>query len=246
MAAAGSGAPALIFRHLAVYPGSIDWVWRAVGPEAHRGWPRQMIWDLLDRTPPVAIAPISPALLAETGVDAQARETIGHMLGSYNSMNPVNLVLIGGARTMLDPAFKAGDQFNVPAEVPDPPPPPTVASLPADIQTLFRDLCRTIPDTGAETTPTMYRHFAFWPDFMRAVGGRLLAQMAALHQATLDFGKAAEPLARAMGARAADPGLMPDVPDMALLLKTLDGFLYVIPPMIVVGKAIDDALPVNE
>ena len=50
MTAAGSGSPALIFRHMAVTPGLLDWVWQAVGDDVKTGWVREAVWDIIAAT----------------------------------------------------------------------------------------------------------------------------------------------------------------------------------------------------
>ncbi len=251
MAAAGSGSPALIFRHLATYPGLLEWLWETLRPEVETGWPRQAVWDLVAETPPVQLPPITSEDLADQGVDATAREVIGHMLTSYNRMNPMNMVMIGAARVILDPVDDGGE-VDVPEAVPPAPPPPpdlpappAVASLTDDNRALIVRLCRSLPDLGAEATPTMYRHFGLWPDFLNGVGGNLLAQMDAIVRATDALGQAARPLMQTLAHRAAeDAAPPPEIDGKEALVARLDGFAgFLIPHMIVVGRAVDASLP---
>jgi hypothetical protein len=130
MIAAGSGSPALIFRHMAVTPGLLEWIWQAVADDVKAGWVRDAVWDIVAATPTVPIEPITPSILAETGVDANARRIIGDMLISYNRMNLLNLILIGAVRTLISSTslpkqtWRASRQGSLPPPAPTELPPP--------------------------------------------------------------------------------------------------------------------------
>ena len=255
MTAAGSGSPALIFRHMATYPGLLDWLWAAVGPDVETGWPGAAVWKIVADQPVVALPAFGADELATAGIDAEARATVGHMLTSYNRMNPINLVAVGAARALI-----AGDDVPAPATpfaevpaTPPAPPPDLPPPLPMDglADGLAEDitgLCRTIPRTeingaAVDVTPTMYRHFAIWPPFMEAVAQRLDAAMPEIDAATHAFAADCRPLIGQMlaNARARDPGPLP-VAEPEALIRVLDTFAYVIPHMVVIGEALEAAL----
>lgn len=248
MTAAGSGSPALIFRHMATYPGLLDWFWRAVGPEVEAGWPCRAVWDIVARQPVVPLPAFTSEGLTQSGVDAAARATIGHMLTSYNRMNPMNLVATGAARAMLTGDLPEAGAFDEtpsapPAPPPDLPRPLPIASLAPALHTSVRALCRTIPDIGVDVTPTMYLHFAHWPKFVALVAERLDPAMDRIDAATHALHDACRPLIGALleKAQARNSG-PPPMADPAPLVKVLDGFAYVIPHMVVVGTALETAL----
>ena len=250
MTAAGSGSPALIFRHMAVTPGLLDWVWQAVGDDVIAGWVRDAVLDIVSATPPVPIDPITPAVLTETGIDADARRVIGDMLLSYNRMNPLNLILIGAARKLISdtilqiPARLSPKPVTAaPSAPPALPPPPQVSALEPALQDAIRGLCKYLPDVGGEVTPTLYRHFGIWPRFMLVVAQRLTAQLDELDRATHALNQACEPLILELAGRAkARIDSPPPVADVAQLITTFDGFGYVIPHLIVIGRSLDAAI----
>tara|TARA_B110000046_G_scaffold668_1_gene765 strand:- start:313 stop:1140 length:828 start_codon:yes stop_codon:yes gene_type:complete len=250
MTAAGSGSPALIFRHMAVTPGLLDWVWQAVGDDVETGWVREAVWDIIAATRPVHIDPITPSVLTETGIDADARSVISDMLISYNRMNPLNLILTGAIRMLISGASLPKTVQGAPKQVSSPPPaptqlppPPKISELEPALQDAIRRLCKTLPDVGGEVTPTLYRHFAIWPRFMMDVAHRLTVQLDELDRATHAMNVACEPLilelAQRAKARLVDP---PPITDLSGLITVLDGFGYVIPHLVVVGSAVDAAL----
>ncbi|MCF3631004.1 hypothetical protein RJ527_11620 [Thalassospiraceae bacterium LMO-SO8] len=255
MTAAGSGSPALIFRHMATYPGLLDWIWAAVGADVEAGWPGAAVWRIVADQGAVPLPAFTAEELARAGLDAAARATVGHMLTSYNRMNPVNLIAVGAARALI-----AGDDLPPPArpfsEAPSMPPAPPpdlprplkLAGLDAGLQAAIAGICRTIPKAeiaGApvDVTPTMYLHFAHWPDFMHRVAGRLDASLTEIDAATHAFADACKPLIGQLlaKARARNPG-PPPVDDPRPLLAVMDTFAYVIPHMVVVGAALETAL----
>ncbi len=255
MTAAGSGSPALIFRHMATYPGLLDWIWDAVGADVEAGWPGAAVWKIVADQGAVPLPAFTADDLAAAGLDAAARETVGHMLTSYNRMNPVNLIAVGAARALI-----AGDDLPPPAEPfseapatpPAPPPdlprPLKLAGLEDGLQAAIAGICRTIPKaeiagTPVDVTPTMYLHFAHWPDFMHRVAERLDAALPEIDAATHAFADACKPLIGQLlaKARARNPG-PPPVDDPRPLLAVMDTFAYVIPHMVVVGAALETAL----
>lgn len=251
MTAAGSGSPALIFRHMAVTPGLLNWIWQAVGDDVEAGWVRDAVWEIVAATPPVPIDPITSLVLSETGIDADARRVIGEMLISYNRMNPLNLILIGAVRKLISdtnlvkPASQALRQVSSPPPKPSElPPPPLVSELEPALQEAIRGLCKTLPDVGGEVTPTLYRHFGIWPQFMMAVANRLTDQLHELDRATYAMNEACEPLVLDLAQRAkARLDGPPPITNLSGLITVLDGFGYVIPHLVVVGHSIDAALP---
>jgi hypothetical protein len=255
MTAAGSGSPALIFRHMATYPGLLDWVWAAVGDDLDAGWPREAVMRIVENQPRVLLPTFGAGELAADGVDATAREVIGHMLTSYNRMNPVNLIAVGAARALIagddlaPPAFPFSEHAaEPPAPPPDLPAPLKMEAIDDALNARIANICRTIPKAeiagaAVDVTPTMYRHFAIWPGFMNSVADRLDLAMEQLDTETLGFAAACRPLVSQLlqKAKARNVGPAP-LDDPAQLLQVLDTFGYVIPHMVVVGEALEEAL----
>jgi hypothetical protein len=157
---------------------------------------------------------------------------------------------VGAARTLIlgmsltKPIQRAPMQFSPPPPAPpELPPPPKVSELEPALQDAIRDLCKTFPDVGGEVTPKLYRHFGIWPRFMMVVANRLASRLVELDWATYAMSEACEPLLLdlAQRARARSDG-PPLTTDMSQLINVLDGFGYVIPHFIVVGRAVDAAL----
>jgi hypothetical protein len=251
MAATGSGSPALIFRHMAVVPGLLEWVWDALGNDVESGWVREAVWGIVASTPPVPIEPITPSVLVKTGIDADAHCVITDILTSYNRMNPLNLILIGAIHmlisdtSLLKPVPLTSKKISPPPLAPkELPPPPIVLELEPALQDAIKGLCKALPGVGGEITPTLYRHLGIWPRFMMAVANRLKPQLDELDQATFAMQKSCGPLILDLAQRAKTRlSSPPPMTDLSTLNKVLDGFGYVIPHLIVVGRSVDAVMP---
>ncbi len=251
MQAAGAGAPALIFRHMATYPGLLEWVWHAVGPDLSPGWPSQAVWGIVRAQPVVSLPPLTAGDLAGLGVDSEGRLGISRTVANYNRMNPVMLVTIGALRILMRndaiPETTAGfptDTAALPPPLSELPAPPRVADLDPELRAILAELRRTLPDAGSEVTPTLYRHLSLWPLFMAELGRRIADRLDDMDRATHVLADACGPLIHALAKRAEARISAPaPLPDPAPLLKVMDSFAYVIPHMVAVGAAVEKALP---
>lgn len=79
---------------------------------------------------------------------------------------------------------------------------------------------------------------------MMTVAERLNPSLDALNEATLSLNDACAPLIEQVAERARERvSEPPPITNQVILLRVLDGFSYVIPHLVVVGQAIEAALP---
>lgn len=254
MRRSGTGTPALIFRHFAVFPGFLDWVWQAVGDEVESGQVLLQSLDAVARARALDLPPVSDADLARAGVDADGRLLLGAIFANYNRMNPMNYGLIAAIRELIArPGSRPAESTTVkesfarmPTPCPTLPPPVVVREMPADLQQTMSTLSAGIPAPGARVVPTLYRHLAIWPDFVRLIAPGLLAALekgdvtARMH----DLGTEMRPLTNDIWMRASERNLpRPPLDAPEAMVRTLDSFLIAIPQMIVVGAALEAAMP---
>ena len=255
MAATDVGSPALIYRYLAVTPGLLNWVWDLAGPDVESGHVTAHALAAAGRVSVLSLPPIGAADFAACGVDAGGQRMIDAMLATYNRMNPVNLALISAVRDLIKaPTDDSKTATVLPAAAPlasgakaiELPAPVNVAAMPADLQRLVGSLSATIPSPdGSTITPTLYRHFAHYPAFLRLIVPML--------QAAIDSGAVAERMAQlqiemqpliddvTFRARGQQPP-PPPLADTAPTLQTLDSFLIMIPQLIVIGTGLAAAI----
>lgn len=257
MNATGVGSPALIFRHFAVYPGLLDWVWGIVGPQLESGVITAHALKAVGDTAVVPLLAVSPRDMQASGIDDNGHQTIDAMFATYNRMNPVNLSLITAIRNLIDPA---GASTSAPESLgpATTPPPATTHKLPAplnldamreDVRGTVIKLSAAIPSPGTQVIPTLYRHLAIWPDFLMLLSPGLLAAMqrGEVEARMDDLNTAMQPLIDAVThqARSMNPSPAP-LDDPAAMVTTLNSFLYTIPQLVVVGTALRAAIPVYE
>ncbi len=253
MTLTGVGSPALIYRHYAVFPGFLEWVWSVIGPELENGYLVREAPAVIDRMAPIEIPKITQQNLSECGLRTSDTEVLRAIFATYNRMNPVNLALNDAIRLML------GDNSNATDETkPLPPaasvPPATTMKLPApvkldemdrDLQDTILDISRAIPNVNGIVIPTLYRHMAIWPDLMRQTAPAIAAAIAsgAVNVQMERTKDAIAPLTHEVvgRARARDLGPAP-IADPAKMVRTLDSFLITIPQLIVVGNALEHSL----
>lgn len=254
MESSGTGTPALIIRHFAVFPGFLEWTWQAVGDELDGGRIILHALDAVDRTPKVSLPALSTDDLRSAGVDGSGEALLRAILASYNRMNPMNYSLIATVRTLLaEPDGAPGAAMALPEPTPRSlapcrplPPPVAVADMPEDLQRTMVDLSDAIPQGGARLVPTLYRHMALWPDLVRQVAPAVLAAIrdGRVTAAQTRLQSEMAPLIAAVTARARRKGLPPvPLPDPAAMVRTLDSFLTAIPQMTVIGTALETAMP---
>jgi len=257
MAATGVGSPALIYRHFAVYPGMLGWVWDIVGAPLESGYAAGHALNAVAATPVVPLPVVHTDEMRADGVDPTAQRTIDAMLATYNRMNPVNLSLITAIRDLIADGSSPGTA-PAPLRPVAAPAPATALKLPApldldvmrdDVRRTVLELSAAIPSPGAQVIPTLYRHLAIWPDFLLRVAPGLAAAMqrGEVEARMNDLTAAMQPLIDnvTFEARAGNPPPAP-VSDPAAMIETLDSFLYTIPQLVVVGTALRAAIPVCE
>lgn len=255
METTGVGSPALIYRHFAVYPGLLEWVWDTVGPELESGHALAHALDAVRATDVVPLPPVSQDEMRSTGVGEDDQKLIGAMLSTYNRMNPVNLSLITAIRDLIDPAADTAREPaplkelpNTPAVTPVKLPAPIdLNAMPVHVRETVLALSAAIPSPGTQVIPTLYRHLAIWPDFLMHLAPGLLSAMrkGEVEARMNDLNTNMRPLIDDVASRArhAHP---PKLDDPAAMVRTLNSFLYTIPQLVVVGTALRAALPIYD
>ena len=239
-------------RHLATRPGWLEWVWAAVGSAFAGGVAQRAAWRAAEGLVVPRLAPISRDALAVWGVDATGEAAIRATCASFVRVSPINLVLAGLLRRLLNGERPPGVNGNASAAWS---PPPALGPLPAlaDSATLSpaeRAVLATLGTTVGEQifVPGLYRMLATWPAF--------LAHIATVLRPHLD-----DPAIRAAGQRlltAVDAEIprvfatLPPLPprpavppaiEFAEVLAALDTYRKTSPEMVVFGRMLGDSLP---
>lgn len=243
-----TGAPmtALIWRHLATFPGALPEVWRAIGPFYEAGILQETAWSVARRTVTAPSADVTRPALAAAGVSSENCQAYGRILAAYNRANPVNFIAV---RTLLHRMALPGDAivappmraWSPPSPVGDLPPMIPVADLSASDRTCIDALC-TDPRLDRSTlVPSLYRHL---PTL-----GPLIAMIHAAVLPRIESGEipsAVRTVAASLDAEAQSLAhKLPPIEGLARIdgvTATFTRFSLVIPEMVVIGLLLERAL----
>ena len=238
-------------RHLATRPGWLEWTWAAIGPVFASGVAQAAAWRAADGLAVPRLAPISRDALAVWGVDSKGEAAIRATCASFVRVSPVNLVLSGLLRRLLNGERPPGGNEALAGWSP----PPSLGALPplADPEKLpatERGVLATLGTTvgGQVFVPGLYRMLAAWPAFLAHV-----ATVLAPHLDDPATRAAAGRLLTAVDAEiprlfAGLPPLparppMPSAAEFREVLAALDTYRKTSPEMVVFGRMLGDSLP---
>jgi hypothetical protein len=170
------GAPYVssLQRHLATYPGVLEWAWGIVGPGFHSGLIPKTAWQIAqdaDHEPaPVAI---DKNHLLDLGVDAPGVATISNIAENFVRVAPLNLLFAGCIRAILEGAdLPDGKSQSASVQALPKPLQPMPAMLSPETlsPSLASDLHKLSTHLGDQTfTPGLYRMLVHWPGYLTHV-----------------------------------------------------------------------------
>lgn len=164
----------LVWRHLATFPGGLDWAWRAVRAFYVSGTAAREGAALLTALPLSSVSTWSRLAFHAAGVDEAGERTVVTVLDSYNRSNAMNLVALtalaarlrNGSAAVAAPAAIARSAGPPPAVEGELPALLSVAEMTPAIAEMVRRLDR-LGERGEPRIPaSMYRHLAHWPGFL--------------------------------------------------------------------------------
>ena len=164
----------LVWRHLATFPGGLDWAWRAVRPFYVSGAAAREGATLLAALPLSAVSTWSRGALRAAGVDEAGERTIVTVLDSYNRSNAMNLVALTALAARLRNDFAPVAAAAAAAALAGTPPAvegelPALLSV-AEMTPAIAEMVRRLDRLGERGEPripaSMYRHLAHWPGFL--------------------------------------------------------------------------------
>ncbi|MBR0672300.1 hypothetical protein [Neoroseomonas soli] len=219
----------LIWRHAAALPGVLDWLWSQVRPALESG----AAAGARDRIAAHVPLPAMPR--------ADAPPDVAALVETYNRGNLTNLAVLTAVRLRAAGVVPgvAGAAAEVGTMLPEPPPLPRLAELPAPLADAVRSLAARHGLSDASVVPSLYLHLAQWPVVLGALPALLAPLFAGGGLVTARDAAVAAAEAEAPGLIAA-LGAAPPAPEaLAVFLPTLALFTReVIPGMVPVGLAL--------
>lgn len=177
----------LIFRHIATFPGCLEWSWEVLRPLYASGAVATYAMHLMDDLETPTVPRLPHAALRAVGVDALGESTINRILDAYNRSNPMNLVALTTLLAYLANPDQAVATATPVAPLPTRETPLTPEVLPpliavhemdAETRTLAQMLNSLGSQGEARTMASMYRQLAHWPGYLALS----LALLHPLHQ----------------------------------------------------------------
>lgn len=239
-----------LFRHLATYPGLLEWIWEITRPAFLAGAVQHTGWRHVDVS---ALAPLPavprPALRA-LGVDAEAEKVIGDVCRTFTRVSPINLVFAGCLRQLLtDATLVTSGAATVPETLP-----PALPRLPAmvawDALTPDHRAVLDIFETdlaGKPFVPGLYRILAHWPAYLAHVAvllGPRLADAEVLEECERIADRIVDTAPEVLATLALPGGPPPLDPEQRKrVLSAIATYRGTSPQMVGFGTLLLDALP---
>jgi hypothetical protein len=165
----GVGVVNLIWRHLAVFPGGLEWAWGSLRPLYAQGHMPAAAARLRARLALPRLPEIPPEALQAAGVPAEALGPIHAILAAYDRTNPMALVALTLLQEAAKPGFTPGPlpkpmAHDMAEALPLPPLPDLSALAPSTAALVLR--LNAIGAGEAPILASMYRHLGYWPGYL--------------------------------------------------------------------------------
>ncbi len=242
---------ALIWRHLATLPGTLEWAWALLAPAMRAGVVQQVAAHLAAKARVAHPRSIPAAALRACGISEADQRGITEVLHAYNRANPVNIVMVRCLSLHLSARVGSINAQPWPHwQTPEAPPklPPMVN--PEAMSPTVRAMALLLTNRGAQQAPStlwpsLYRHLAHWPAFLGLATVLVPTEFEAIDAVAArmrhEVDRAAEDIAARLSISADRP--VPVTATGAALQSAIDQFSGRIPEMVVIGNLLQDALP---
>lgn len=162
-----------LFRHLATYPGLLEWIWEITRPAFESGAIQHTGWAHVDVSALPPLPPIQRASLEALGISGQSEGTIRDVCRTFTRVSPVNLVFAGCLARLLLGEVETMGTGPIPTSQPLP---PALPELPGMVPWEALDPARrAVVDVfetelaGEAFVPGLYRILAHWPNYLAHV-----------------------------------------------------------------------------
>ena len=169
----------LIWRHLATFPGALEWSWASVKPLYEENIIHAEASALRRKISVPVDVGLSPLHLKASGLTEDDIYSIKVVLDSYHKSNAMNLISLSSLLAklngkssnsanyidLLDSVESKGVDGRMPELIP-------LLSMPESIRNLVMDINKI--GGREQILPSMYRHLANWPQFLALISLLLL------------------------------------------------------------------------
>lgn len=239
-------------RHLATYPGVLEFTWAVFRPGFLSGLIPETAWQLGAQINEPPLPKLSRTMLRDMGVQDADEKVIRAVCATFVRVAPVNLLFAGALRrVVLGEAWPDGPpisdpDWQPPDALPSPPSMVVVEDLPKDQRQTLLTLSTPL---GQQTlVPGLYRMLANWPGYLSWVAEALAPRFhdAAVRDRFEELAAHIDACAVDILARLPVPPDGLTAPDAVTAQKIVDAILTyrrTSPEMIVFGSLLLNALP---
>ena len=165
-----------LFRHLATYPGLLEWIWKITLPAFQTGLIQNIGWKRVDISALKPLTPLSSEELANLAIDSVSKSIIIETCLTFTRVSPINLIFAGCMNhLLLDKRLVKSalnkNEFPLPSCLS-----PLPKMLPwEDMSESELVVINTFSTTLAGETfiPGIYRILARWPLYLKHVANEL-------------------------------------------------------------------------
>ena len=165
-----------LFRHLATYPGLLEWIWKITLPAFQTGLIQNIGWKRVDISALKPLTPLSSEELANLEIDSVSKSIIIETCLTFTRVSPINLIFAGCMNHLLldKRLVRSGlnkNEFPLPSCLS-----PLPKMLPwEDISESELAVINIFSTTLAGETfiPGIYRILARWPLYLKHVANEL-------------------------------------------------------------------------
>ena len=90
-----------LFRHLATYPGLLEWIWKITLPAFRTGLIQNIGWKRVDISALKPLTPLSTEELANLKIDSVSKSIIIETCLTFTRVSPINLIFAGCMNHLL-------------------------------------------------------------------------------------------------------------------------------------------------
>ena len=251
-AALGVRLENLVYRHLATFPGALEWAWAVVGVGFQQGVYRDQSYTLIQHSKRMLsyVAVQSKISMKRCGMNSCEMNAIRLTLAAYNQANPMNALSLRVVSLVLSARSRPSEARTRITEVATP-----IDLLPiSGLQDLDRETYRHISSLtrysigeGSKLVPSLFCHFIPCPDFLAEICDWLqpLHENGLLSEYSRVISLNADSVAQMIFA-ALDVGESslgaPDEATSLTLLDTIKQFLPAISSMIIIGGLLNNSI----
>lgn len=251
----------LIFRHVATFPGCLEWVWETLRPSYVSGEIGRLGNELLMNLALPAQPLLSAFALRAAGVTRTDEKTISEILGAYNRANSMNVIALHTLMNLMSDGELAlrphaathptskGEGARVETTEAFPPM-LSLEEMDESARGLVLELMSLRPKGSVPVIASLYRHLAHWPGYLALVITILhpMGENGTLERLVDKTRSLAEAEAKTLAAHLATSAVSPSMDEdlKASLEKSLKFFAGdLIVEMIPIGKLLLQTLPAS-